>query len=686
MSTPEDQDSNSFTLDPRLAAAYFEANELDDNGLEALCPSFVELSQPGRRYHDEAPLGLGSLKEVSSVWDSRTRRRVALARLRDDRGPEFYDLFVNEAWITSTLSHPNIINIYDVGVDENSRPFFTMDLKGESTLSDLIRMHGMAERPRLIEAFMKVCDAIAYAHTKGVLHLDLKPENIQAERFGEVLVCDWGLAKTMDSHECEEENLLFPGQTESIGNMTVHGEVKGTPGFMAPEQLRPGATKNERTDVYALGCLLHSILTGLPPFTGTSQDEIIKKTELGCFPPPRLRYPEKMIPDSLDAVILKACSVEPDRRYASASDLAEDIRKHLAGFATNAEEPSFYKASVLFLRRHRLPALVGLIATVAISMLSALFIQHLNDQRRATAAQAERADRLKGEASQMAEQLQAHAASAGRSSKELAERLSTSAIRLKNFGVFDAPEKSIEEASQLAELALAFDPQNEEANFQLFSLNCIRLDFASALKTAPPPDHRFADYLQFAEAFPGYQFSRSHRPTPEKLASFFRQAREINPERAALMERILSYDVSVRPKPAASEPTIAFLEYLHGGAEHLIATYQPKDRSFFLWSDQPIELNRPIHKGHSGESFLRFLPIDSLKLDLSEPLDIATLDKATVHQLDLEDCNELTLSKPISLPILESIRLREDQTFPDKWLRRIHSRRELEVIRVPAGK
>ncbi|MBK1825610.1 serine/threonine-protein kinase [Haloferula rosea] len=685
MSAPEDREFQTFTVDHRLADAYFEANELDDNGLEALCPSFVTLSeaQSGQRYHDESPLGLGSLKEVSSVWDASTRRRVAFARLREDRGPEFYDLFVNEAWITSSLSHPNIIKVYDVGVDEDKRPYFTMDLKGKSTLADLIRMHGMEERPRLIDAFLKVCDAIAYAHTEGILHLDLKPENIQAERFGEVLVCDWGLAKTMSDSGTDEDELPFPGQTESIGNMTIHGEVKGTPGFMAPEQLRPGAAKDQRTDVFALGCLLHCILTGLPPITGTTQEEIIRKTGLGCFPPPRLRFPEKMIPDSLDAIILKACSLEPNARYPSATEMADDIRKHLAGFATEAEEPSFYKASILFLRRHRLPAAVGLIATVAISVISVLFIQGLNDQRRATAAQAQRAERLEGEASQMADRLREEAARAGRSSKELAEQLSSSAIRLKNLGIFDTPVSSIEESAQLTELALAFDPQNQEAIFQLFSLNCLKLDFSSALKSPPSAEHRFGDYLQFAEAFPRFNYDRGLRPSPAMLADFFRRAREINPRRGPLMERILSYDVAARRDFRNAEPAIAFLEYLHGGPEHIIAAYQSKERSLFIWSDQSVHLRRPVVKGYSGKSFLRFLPTDLLRLDLSEPFDLATLDQADIHRLNLKDCADLRLSRPISLPMLETIELSEKQDFPQEWLRQIQSRRELKLIRTP---
>lgn len=675
-----------FPGDPRLADAYFEANELDHNGLEALCPSFTELSEVDQRYQDETPLGLGSLKEISSLWDSKTRRRVAFARLRGDRGPEFYDLFVNEAWITSSLSHPNIIKIYDVGVDDEHRPYFTMDLKSGSTLGDLVQMHGMAERHRLIEAFLKVCDAIAYAHTKGVLHLDLKPQNIQADRFGEVLVCDWGLAKDIATPEADTDDLPLPGQTESVGNITMHGEIKGTPGYMAPEQLRPGAPKDERTDVFALGCLLHSILTGQSPIVGTTQEEIIKKTALCCFPAPRLRFPEKMIPESLNAVILKACSLEPGQRYASASDLAGDIRKHLAGYATEAEEPSFYKASLLFLRRHRLPAMVALIGTVAISVVSVLFIQGMNDQRHATALQAKRAERHKSEAEQIATQLQQEMERSGRSSKEIAARLASSSTTLKNLGIFEAPAESVNESYSLAELALALDPTNEVAAFQLFSLNCLKLDLQSALRTPPDSEQRFADYIKFAQEFPAFNYGPDKRPEPTELARFFRRAREINPMRPQLMERILSYDMAVRRGPIGPEPLIAFLEYLQGGPDHLIATYQPRERSLFIWSDQPLILLRPAIKGYSGSSFLRFLPIEDLRLDLSKPFDLANLDGLGIQSLNLEDCGAIRVSRPIALPLLQSIKVQEGQNIPADLKRLIRTSHELKLITTPADR
>ena len=117
------EEQENYRNDHRLIQAYQEATRLDEKGLGGLCPSYMELSEISTRYEDEKLLGKGGVKEVFKTFDNRTRRWVAMARLRDERGPEFFDLFVNEAWLTSSLKHPNIISVHDVGIDFSGRPF-----------------------------------------------------------------------------------------------------------------------------------------------------------------------------------------------------------------------------------------------------------------------------------------------------------------------------------------------------------------------------------------------------------------------------------------------------------------------------------------------------------------------------------------------------------------------------------
>ncbi|BCX49024.1 hypothetical protein HAHE_29320 [Haloferula helveola] len=682
MSTPESR----YTPDRRLERAYEEANLLDDSGLEALCPSYIELAESDVRYRDETSIGMGSLKEVSKCWDCRARRWVAMARLREDRGAEFYDLFVNEAWVSSSLNHPNIINIYDVGVDGVGRPYFTMDLKGETTLGDVIRERGMSGRRELLGIFLRICDAVSYAHDHGFLHLDLKPGNIQADRFGEVLVCDWGLAKKIAEPESADDGLPFPGQKESVGNITLHGEIKGTLGYMAPEQIVPAGRKDVRTDVFALGCVLHEILTGVPPFTGTSQEELLAKTARGTFPPPHLRHPQRMVPESLSAVVLKACTADPEQRYDSVAELASEVSKYLGGHATVAEEPGFFRASALFLRRHKLPASIFFGAIAVVIVVSGLFLQRISVERLVTESERGRARELEDEAGRLAARvdesaarIESHLAETAQSREELAAKLAKSANSLKNLGVFSAPAKSIPEARGLAKVALSLDPTNQEASFETFVLSCIQLDFRSALEAGVPKKHEFAGDLKLARKFRHFDFSGSRRPSPEQLAGFFRKARTVHPGRDPLMERILSYDHAVRKSSAGIEPVMGLVEYMNGGGERVIGRYDPDHRALFLWSDRPLVLALQEGAG-SGDCVLKYAPVLELTLDLRYRFNLSSLNALPVRRLDLRKCENLVFPNRIELRDLEEVRILPGQINPALLRSRIDCRRRFEIV------
>ena len=161
-----------------------EADALEHSAIQ-------ELSSLTKTYELGELVGSGGLKEVFVCQDMRTQRDVAYATVKQGLGA-FYDaVLVHEARLTARLSHPNIIKIYDLGLDEQGRPYFTMDLKSNVNLLEYSRD---ASTFRKLEVFGVVCQAISYAHSQRIIHLDLKPDNIQCDRFGEVLVCDWGLA------------------------------------------------------------------------------------------------------------------------------------------------------------------------------------------------------------------------------------------------------------------------------------------------------------------------------------------------------------------------------------------------------------------------------------------------------------------------------------------------------------
>ena len=188
-----------------------------------------------------------------------------------------------------------------------------MELKVGDNLTEYMRnspdchIPGQVEFQNLLESFIKVCDAISYAHSKNVLHLDLKPENIQLGQFGEVLVCDWGLGKIIGDKDIEYDQMLF--NPDLLNNVTLTGKVVGTPGYMAPEQINLKHEKSFQTDIYALGSILYKIITGRDAFESEKLDEILQETLRGEVCPPKGLDLNWQVPISLSAVALKAMSL-----------------------------------------------------------------------------------------------------------------------------------------------------------------------------------------------------------------------------------------------------------------------------------------------------------------------------------------------------------------------------------------
>lgn len=325
--------------------------------------------KPPAKYKFRKSIASGGMKMVLEVRDMDTMRDVAMAVLPDaDKRPPVDILrFVQEARLTASLEHPNIVPVHDIGIDSNGSPYFTMKLLRGRTFATLLQQlqegdpDALREYPldRLLRIFLNICSGVAFAHSKGVLHLDLKPENIQLGDFGEVLIMDWGLAKMIGSTSLTEQNNA--DQSVDIHNcspaVTLDGMMKGTPGYMAPEQAAGQNTaKDQRTDIYALGAILYAILTLESPIALKSVDEMIDDTLAGAIVPPRLRVPERDIPGALEAVVMKAMSFYPDDRYEDVSEIRHEVTAFLGGFATKAERASTARKVLLLLKRHILLA------------------------------------------------------------------------------------------------------------------------------------------------------------------------------------------------------------------------------------------------------------------------------------------------------------------------------------------
>jgi formylglycine-generating enzyme required for sulfatase activity len=306
------------------------------------------------RYRIEREIGRGGMGEVHLSWDEDFERPLALKRIGQGDGSSGskpgrrLQRFLDEARVTGQLDHPGVVPVHDLGIDSEGRAYFTMKyVKGQTLQEVLERVRagdGAWNQTRVLGVLLRVCDAMAYAHSKGVVHRDLKPANIMVGRFGEVYVMDWGVAwlrSRKDERDLRPKAPTPPVQvTDEIrvdsAVFTMDGTVLGTPYYMSPEQARGGYI-DERSDVYAIGAMLYTLLTGRPPHgdpdTDTRPYEVLKRVIEG---PPESVHSLTQAPAELEAICEKAMARAPEQRYGSVSELGEDLRSYLEGRVVQA--------------------------------------------------------------------------------------------------------------------------------------------------------------------------------------------------------------------------------------------------------------------------------------------------------------------------------------------------------------
>ena len=346
------------------------------------------------RFHDRGALG-----EVYVARDQQLHRIVALKRIKQAHtgDQDKCARFVVEAEITGRLEHPGIVPVYGLGTYDDGRPFYAMRfIRGDNLKAAIEQFHqfhvGSAGRTtpgpvpvrtadptgsrtlalqKLLRRFLDVCNAIDYAHSRGVLHRDLKPGNIMLGKYGETLVVDWGLAKTVGRTEAApgsatlDDRTLVPELGSDVRGTEV-GARLGTPAYMSPEQAAGRIDElGPASDVYSMGATLYCLLTGRAPFSDTDIVELLRKVERGDFPAPRKL--EAWIDPALEAICLKAMATDSAQRYRTPRALADDVEHWLADEPVSAWREPLVRRLRRWGRRHRL-VVTGLAATLLVAV------------------------------------------------------------------------------------------------------------------------------------------------------------------------------------------------------------------------------------------------------------------------------------------------------------------------------
>ena len=383
-----------------LRRLFAEECERLDAGSEPASDAIARLSerrQPFARYSVGAEIGRGGMGTVLEVRDEDLRRDLAMkVTSGSDVGR-----FLEEAQITGQLDHPGIVPVHELGLDPEGRVYFTMKLVKGRTLAEVLDLARDGRdgwtQAKVLGAVQRVCEAMAYAHEKGVVHRDLKPSNVMIGAFGEVYVMDWGLARVVGAPDRRDLRLRIaeaPGgsaletdrdelrhATPGSPLLTRDGQVVGTPAYMPPEQAAGRVEAiGPHSDVYSVGAMIYHLLAGEPPFAGSGAKEVWLRVCAG--PPPPIESVAPRAPPELQAICSKAMQRDGRARYRDMREMAADLAAFLEGRVVRAHETGALAEARKWIRRNRglAAALAGAVLALVAGLVASLALKRRADE------------------------------------------------------------------------------------------------------------------------------------------------------------------------------------------------------------------------------------------------------------------------------------------------------------------
>ncbi len=571
-------------------------------------------------------IGQGGRKQVFRCYDKKTQREVALARLTDSDTDQ--DSLVYEALLIASLNHPNIINIYDIGLDENGAPYFLMEYLDGGTLKDFLACH--RTKSEIVRTFRDICAAISYAHDNHIIHLDIKPDNILFNSYGAPIMCDWGISGSC----CDSlENLICDDSSQLrllTREMTLHGQIKGTPGFASPEQLTLNKAKSEKSDVYSLGALLYYMLYGekaTPSLTIKNFDSTSRNGQKSFH-----------IDRYLKMIMEKSLNESSKNRYQNAHELLQDINAYLVGASISQDSKFSPYWWFKFIARKRT---AFLLLTICLSFLAVW------------AALNKRNQFLNQEAKQLEEQLSTLAFEQALYTKHsplntaqhqelLHKMLSTS--------IYETPPEDlrthIESLDALFKKARKDYPDDPVITscYHFYLCSILSLDRIQVLPhmSTQMDDH----FIHITKALPAFSYDKTKRPSSEELLSILDTIANIPSLTPYLHDRIHLFMFNILRCDACLSPTdkdynksvLKLIEIINNLDQSNFCTYSEKEKTLILSRTSHIVYRR---NRFSKDSFLSYLKLQKLIFTGNKPFLISCLHGAKIETLDISQLKHI---------------------------------------------
>jgi serine/threonine protein kinase len=483
----------------RTALAEPETRLLSEQDMSSVSPAVSRdvhsdalLNANKAKYEYVGEIAQGGMGRIVAVRDRSLRRRVAMKLLISPTGKPLrqqVDRLVAEAQTTGQLEHPNIVPVHDVGIYQDNKYYFTMKLVKGNTLKDIFRRlhkpdavgNEQYSLQRLLAIFQQIANGLGFAHSRGVIHRDLKPDNIMIGEFGEVLIMDWGIAKLVQqtpeaiSPDVQGENVFsneFTGIDSQEKDGTVVGTIAGTVGYMSPEQARGEIDKlDARTDIFSLGAMLYEMLAGSPPNNQPTVKERLKaaaKEERIDTPATRIRKTSShrgaRIPREVAAIAMKAISPKQADRYQSAGEFFDDIQRYLEGHSVKACPDTVVQLATKWIKRNRV--MMRSVAAIVLAILLTVFGARFLIRRSTVAGYTNEAQKIIA-AAQAEREKQMQLVSQGTSTDDLYADVN------KQRGLDSIDEKYSVQMGQAADFysrVFEYDPRNKTAHTALATI------------------------------------------------------------------------------------------------------------------------------------------------------------------------------------------------------------------------